>query len=221
LSRTWKAKTYISFLKKIDMLMSSPWYSDVDNNSFHGILADDFAEEIKNFDLDSLARYYDWLNVTAISARNAKEVSFRVEGNNCSVFGNDLALLQTLETISPTSTVTYTQVDLTIPKGVRYFYKKPDHKYRVYFKSKAVPQTWHAEISAFVKRYKGTSTVVVPSKSLEEWLRPNSVYHQAYPYRYCYASYFLDYDDESTYTLISLFFSDMLRAQFKLEQRPS
>jgi len=206
LNRTYYAKTYKQFLKRLETAVSETdtWH----DSSYRARL----QKEINLIDLDTIEKYYTWVT----EHKKQKVSQIRIEGNSCSVFSDDLESLKIIQTIDPTMIITYTAVDVNIPKGTKYFVSKPAHKYRVYFKSKSVGEAWRTEVCDFVKRYENSTTVIVPSNSFNEWLSAKL----NWKFRYCSASYFLDYDDESSFTLISLLFGNMIRAQFKLEQRP-
>ena len=212
LTRTNGAKTYLRFLKGIKELMSissetSPWSSVP--------YREKTRNDISNIDLDAMERYYIW----TIAAKENKVVRIRIEGNNCSIFSDDLELLKTVQMIDPTMELSFSSVDVTIPTGTKYFSNKPAHNYRVYFKNRLVDDSWRTELGAFIRRYKNTKTIIIPSKSLSYWISP--IKHQWYNSRWCSSSYYIDFDDESTYTLLSLMYGDMLKSHFKLEQHPT
>lgn len=206
LNRTYFAKTFIAYLKLIERLQKGN----------HG---GRLQQEIDAIDLDSIERYLDWRNTNATGSK--KVAMIRVEGNTAGVFSNDLQLLKTLEAISPGTTVNYTEVDQSIPQGVKYYVKEPKHKFRVYLKSKRVDDNWKQSMNRFIDRYKDTDTVIVPSEAFKWWLKPNKQYTGwQWNHHYCSSHYFLDFDDESTDTLFAIMFGDMISKRFKLEKRP-
>lgn len=175
-------------------------------------------EMIESMDLASLERFVDWRNKYATPINKSdKKALIRIESITAGVFSNDLLLLQTLESIAGKDAVNYTEIDTSIPTGTKYFVNEPKYKYRVYLKSKRVEDKFIAELSRFLERYKGTDTVVVPSKSLDLWLngKRNSWYRN-----YCASNYCIEYNDESTHSLLGLMFGDMIKSRFKLEKRP-
>jgi hypothetical protein len=176
------------------------------------------AKELALIDLDCLERFIDWRNKHATSINKSdKKALIRVESITAGVFSNDLQLLQTLESIAGKDAVDYTEIDTSIPTGVRYFINEPKHNYRVYLKSKRVEDKFIAELVRFIGRYKDTDTVIVPSKALDKWLK-RDVNHW---YRnYCSSNYYIEYNDESTHSLLGLMFGDMIKRRFKLEKRP-
>lgn len=176
------------------------------------------AKDKKEIDLDCIERFIDWRNKYANpDIRSEKQATIRVECSTAGVFSNDLQLLQTLEAIAGSDAVDYTEVDSTIPTGVKYFSKQPVHNYRLYLKSKRVNDKFVTDLSRFIDRYKDTDTVIVPSEALTKWLKGN-VKH--WLYRYCSSHYYIEYDDESSYSLMGIMFGDMIKARFKLEKRP-
>ena len=69
----------------------------------------------------------------------------------------------------------------------------------------------------FLKRYKNTKTVIKPSKALNHWLTGIKFY--GWNRTYCSSHYYIEYDDESTDSLLALMFGDMIKRRYKLEQR--
>lgn len=207
LNRTYYTKTFIHYLKLLERIKKG--------NPIGRI-----QQEIDLIDLDSIERYIDWRNTNAKGSK--KSAMIRVEGNTAGVFSNDLQLLKTLEFIAPgIATVDYTEIDQSIPHGVKYYVKKPKHNYRVYLKSKRVDDNWKESMNRFIDRYKGTDTVIVPSDAFRYWLDPNKQKHSFYWINnYCSSHYFIDFDDESTDTLFALMFGNMVNKRFKLEKRP-
>jgi hypothetical protein len=198
IGRTWNADSVMEVVKRIRKYGS--------------------AKDLKDMDLDSLERFIVWRNKYATPLDKAdKKVTIRIEGRTAGIFGNDLQLLQTLEIITGSHAVDYTEVDSTTPTGIKYFVKEPTHKYRVYLKSKQVEEKFVTDLSRFIDRYKGTDTVIVASSALDSWLN-RRVKH--WLYRYCSSHYYIEYDDDSTHSLLGLMFGDMIKRRYKLEKRP-
>jgi hypothetical protein len=174
--------------------------------------------ELKAIDLDSLERYINWRNTYVTPDDVAdKKATIRVEKHTAGIFSNDLQLLQTLESIAGKDAVDYTEIDMTVPTGIRYFAKEPKYKYRVYLKSRRVEEKFIDSLRRFIARYKDTQTVIVPSKSLDNWLYGKV---RSWLYRYCSSHYYIEYNDDSTHSLVSLMFGDMIKCRYKLEKRP-
>jgi hypothetical protein len=187
-----------------------------------GVLASHYgnriAEEINEIDLDAMDRYFLWRNK---HVKADKEAMIRVEGNTAGIFSNDLDLLKTLEKIQKDCVLDYTEVDQAIPQGTKYYVEQPPHNYRVYLKSKAVDNKTKENLIKFIDRYKGTDTVIVPSGALNLWLHPTKN-SQVWRWNMNYMSshYFIDFDDDSTNSLFSLMFGELIYRRFKLEKRP-
>jgi hypothetical protein len=197
LNRTYQAKSIIDVLERI-----RKYGRDKDNT----------------IDVDSIDRFINWRNKHASSDnKSEKQAMIRIESITAGVFSNDLQLLQTLEFIAGSDAVDYTEVDTSVPTGIKYFVKKPQYNYRLYLKSKRVNEKFVSELSRFIERYKETDTVIVPSEALTKWLKGN-VKH--WLYRYCSGHYYIEYNDESTHSLMGLMFGDMISRRFKLEKRP-
>jgi len=206
LNRTYRSKTMIEFLKNLQRYAANPWRPA------------DARKEIDAIDLDSIARYIDWRNNYATPVdKSKKQAMIRVESITAGIFSNDLKLLQTLESIAGADAVDYTEIDVTIPTGIKYFANEPNYKYRVYLKSKRVDDKFTNELQRFIDRYKDTQTVIVASRALTGWLNGNV---RQWLRRYCSSHYFIEYNDESTNSLIGLMFGDMIKCRFKLEKRP-
>lgn len=201
--RTSNARNMLDYLKSLKCYVEDSQY-------WSGINKQRVQKEIDAIDLNLIEGYLDWRET------NSDKITVRIESDKVSIFSNDLALLKTLEKFG---TVEYSQVDVSIPKGVMYFVKEPKYKNRIYLKSKAVIPTFHSDLSEFIDRYSKTTTVIVPSTGLQYWLHSASR-NTWWGNRYTNSSFFIDYNDESSFTLISLFFHEMLGKHFKLEKRP-
>lgn len=169
------------------------------------------SNRIAAIDLDDIESFIDWRNV---NAKTNKTCTIRVESNTAGVFSNDLALLQGLRKLTPT--IDISEIIDIAPTGIKTFVKEPKHNYRVYLKSKRVKDTFKGELSEFIDRYKNTKTVIAPSDALRQWLKGN---YKSWHINYCSAHYYIEFDEESTNTLISMMFGDMIKRRFKLEKR--
>jgi hypothetical protein len=173
----------------------------------------------QNADLPSVQKFFEW-KLANQGEKNNRTCNIRVEGNVASVFSNDLDLLKTLESIG--CVVDYTEVDSTIPIGIKYFVKEPTFKYRFYLKSKRVEDDFVQKLNEFVNRYKDSDSKIVPSNALASWLQPINRIRSwsSWKYRYCSSSYFLDYNEESMLSLFMLYFDNIVSKRYKLEKRP-
>ena len=179
----------------------------------------------KDANLESVKKFLAWKNLNTPAKVRAKDkkMTLRIEGGTAAVFSNDLALLKTLDSLG--LNVDYTEVDDTIPNGIKYFKNEPEYKYRIYLKSKRVKDDFHQKLKEFVDRYKDTDSKMVASPSLRQWLRikadkSNIWGGNNWRIQYCSSHYFLDYNEESSLTLFSLMFQGMISRKFKLEKQP-
>lgn len=212
LNRTYYAKTFLEFLKKIEKELTSR----AEDNWYWGARV---KGEIQNIDLDSIERYINWRN-THHSNQHPKTLMLRIESNTISVFSDDLTLLKTLESIVPYDPflVVYTQVDINIPEGLLYFVREPKRKFRVYLRGQQVPSSFRDDMQSFVLRYQGTSSEVHPCTALSRWLSSPAI--NTWRAKYCSSSFFLEYNTESTYTMLMLMFDKTVGKLFALEKRP-
>jgi hypothetical protein len=173
-------------------------------------------EDLKSIKFDLLEKYFIWRE--AYTKNHNKVALIRIECDHASVFSNDLSLLKTLEDIDPNPY--YTLADVSIPYGVKYFCNEPKFKYRVYLKNSVVSLTIKEEIRNIIDRYSNTETKIIPSSGLERWLSPNYLYRGHYRDSHIPISSHLNYDNESTYTLLTLLMGEVLNRKYKLEKRP-
>jgi len=205
LHRTHGSKTILAYLRSLEKYAANPWRPA------------DIRKEIDAIDIDSIARYIEWRNTYAAPLdKSKKQALVRVESMTAAVFSNDLKLLQTLEAIAGADAVDYAAAVIDTPLGVKYFVKDPPYNYRIYLKSARVEEKFIADLSRFIDRYKDTATTIVPSGALSLWLGSSTRRW----YLYCSNHYYIDYNDESTHTLLGIMFGDMIDRRFKLEKRP-
>jgi len=141
----------------------------------------------------------------------------RVEHNFVSVFSNDLALLKSVEDIKSDIHYDYTQVQTHNFVGVKAFVNDPEHKYRVYFKSKMNEGSFVKQLEDLLTRTKE----IYPSPSLKYWVHGyQDRSTSSWRYRYTNANHFIDYDDESTLSYLAIMHGEMLGKKYKLEKRP-
>jgi hypothetical protein len=154
-------------------------------------------------------------------------IKIRTEGASCTVFANDLKVLKKLEKIA-TSDVVYNRVELYgDPETIDLV--DPKHKYRVYLKSKRVAD-YHAfgtELTEFFELHKKT---LFPCPALKLWAweasnpsrnAPATALLYSYRYNWLPAKYFIEYDNESTMTLLSFVLDGYLKKSHKVVQRES
>jgi hypothetical protein len=125
------------------------------------------------------------------------------------VFTNDIGILNKVYDIFPKTYLS--EVTLTEP-GVMLFVKEPAYKYRIYLKSRQVSTEFKEDFFDFVT----TNPSVSASPALVNTLR--NPRRARYPFMH--GGYFLNYNDESTVTLLGLLFPQILGKVYKLEKRP-
>ena len=149
------------------------------------------------------------------SSRKDKNIGLRIESNTVALFSNDLQALHDLKSIIGLQyEYNVTQAQTSEYAGIKEFVNEPKHKFRVYLKSKRVSDTFTSELSQMFAR----TTNLHPSNALTIWLSLKTTRY-AWKQRYSSASYFIDYDDESTLSYLALIYGDMLGKKYKLEKR--
>lgn len=156
-----------------------------------------------NIDLDQIGRYFDWR-----VKNKGKDYTIRIQGNLISFFSDDLALLETLETLNQDIVITEAKVDKA---DVIYFKKYPKHKFRTYFRGKKAPDNFSHDVTEFMKSYGKIAKI---SPALKRFVSDTRYYN------YLHSSYYVDYNDESTLTLLYLHFGSMLAKTYRLEIEP-
>jgi hypothetical protein len=133
----------------------------------------------------------------------------RVEGENVSIFGNDLDKLKEIsETIA-------TQVDYTqaIVYDFIVFKKYPKFKNRVYFKQQYLKKHELEKIKEFINLHVDKKLNAKASNSLQCLLywHPTNNYSN-----YFHGSHYIDYNDESFLTLVYLWLDKYVGKNYKL-----
>lgn len=212
LNRTYHCPTFVSFLKRLEQQLTT---ADDDNWSW----TQTRKAEISSLDLNSLERWIAWRNHNFNKYRRPQTLMIRIEQATAGIFSNDLALLETLRQIDPGTpvSVVITEADPCIPQGVLTFAKQPKHRYRVYFKGGTTPASFRDNLQEFIDRYKSTPTEVFPCGALNRWLTSTT---NVWRLKYCSSGFCIDYDLDSTYTLIALMFDSMVAKRFELLKRP-
>jgi hypothetical protein len=129
-----------------------------------------------------------------------------------------LNYLHTLKAIDPSLTVKFTEVQKSNFTGVKHFVREPKHKYRVYMKSRRIESGFVSEWKELLDRIDGLH----PSPGLRYWLDNYDMTQPSWGWRYRWssASFFIDYDDESTLSYLALMHGEILGKRYKLEKRP-
>jgi hypothetical protein len=213
LNRTWYARNMTEFVERLEHLKKDA--VNLWTRPYYAV----HTKDLNEIDLYAIEKYINWRNTyfTPIDKID-KKVLVRIEYNIASVFSNDLSVLKTLESILGPGSVTYTEVDTCVPNGYKYFKNEPKHKYRVYLKTKYnIDEKFREDLIKLFGRYKNTNTVLVPSLALRKWLRPDK---HKWTQRHCSSHFFIDYDEESTNTLLGIMIGDMISKRFTLQKEP-
>jgi len=163
--------------------------------------------------LTILAAFLKWRN----ELKERKNSTIRIEHNTVAVFSNDLQELKDIVNYIPGIEIDVTQSQISNFIGVKHFVRKPNHKFRVYLKSRRVEGTFAVDLNDMFKKNKS----IYPSPALKHWAK-GSVHNTQHSWRYRFsnASHFIDYDDESVLSYLALIYGDMLGKRYKLEKRP-
>lgn len=146
-----------------------------------------------------------------------KSCTIRLESNTISMFSNDLEHLKKIEQrIGQKYKLDYTEVKTFGFSGVKYFANEPTHKYRIYLKSKRIDEKIHDDLADTIEK----QTKIYPSRALNRWLRREEKNRGNWAYLWTSAAHFLEFDEESTNSYLSLIHGDILGKKYKLEKRP-
>jgi hypothetical protein len=145
-----------------------------------------------------------------------KTVTIRMEGNTMAVFHNDLDFLHKTFDGIVGATVDYTQAETSSFAGIKTFVNEPKHKFRVYFRSKRVPEDFRESVTKILEANKNLR----PGPAFKEWLKQTSPPSwRSWYHNYLSANYFIDYNEESYLSYFSLMHGDHLGKKYKLEKR--
>lgn len=161
---------------------------------------------------DIITNFINWRN----KVKKLKTCTIRIEGNSIAVFSNDLTFLKSIENEIPNITLDYTQVQKAPFFGVKYFVRKPKHKFRVYLKPIRVEADSIVRLKDVVQKTKK----IYPSSALRFWCANALNNQSSYKFRWLSANHFIDYDDEQNISYLALVLDNILGKRYKLEQRP-
>lgn len=142
-----------------------------------------------------------------VAAKKDKDLIIRFEGDKMSMYTNDMDILEQMAKIQPT--VELTQIVLS-PAGTKYFKSNPPAKYRVYLKARRIDESTRNSLLDFFKRDLGT-----PCGSL----KGNIEAKNAWRWSWITNHNFIDYNEETTLTYMSLMFPGILGKTYKLEKK--
>lgn len=147
------------------------------------------------------------------NTRKSMNLGLRVEGITVAVFGNHLPELQSVASkFTNNYEKDFSQAQTSDYAGIKYFVNEPEHKYRVYLKSRRIEKSFYYELADMFKRMPG----LFPSVALQRWLKHST----SWRWQFTSSGHFIDYDDESTLSYLALMHGDMLGKKYKLEKRP-
>jgi hypothetical protein len=167
-----------------------------------------WEQTIDHINLEQIGKYFAWKK-----DNTGKEYMSRIQNNTISFFSDDLALLKTLTSVDPEAEFSEARVEHS---DVIFFKNEPEYKFRTFFRGKKTPEGFYEDVKEFITSY-GHIAKVCPALSRMA-LDPNPRY--SYKYSYIHNSYFVDYNDESTLTLLYLHFGSMLAKTYRLEKEP-
>lgn len=194
---------------------------------FEGLIFTYYAENINQYvsKLKSNSIFYYRLNKNRVlgnletiknfisyknSIKNNKEFIIRIQDDTASIFSDNLEKLCQLKKcgnleVSITEAITSNNLD------TKYFERDPKHKYRVYLRSTLVETKIMSDLEMTLKQ----NDRLYPCRAFVNWLEKS----KPFPYRWCSSSYFIDYDDESLISYLSLMHDSIIGRKYKLERR--
>lgn len=197
---TYYTKSIEEFKYKMAKKSASP-------PSYIEVVMTGWRSRVDMIDYDQIATYFAWREDAPRDLYMA-----RIQGNMISFFSDDLDLLKTLTVLDPNLEISVADI---IGKNVLYFKNQPKFKYRTYFRGKRVPDNFKEEVKSFAERYDNIARICPALKRLV-----NETMGKKHWYNYLHSSYYVDYNDESTLTLLHMFFGSMLSKTYTLEKQP-
>jgi hypothetical protein len=170
------------------------------------VILNSWQTVVDEIDYEQLSKYYDWR-----ADANRDLYLARIQGNQISFFSNDLELLKTLKVLDPKLKFSEAKVE---NGDILYFKKEPKHKFRTFFRGKKSPDNFKIDLETFIESYGHLAKV---SPALIRALEDPRKYYQI---KYMHSSYYIDYDTESTLTLLHMFFPSMLGKTYSLAKQP-
>lgn len=201
-----KGAAYTYYTTDIESFVSRMEKWRTTNRNRYGVrlLDDQWQEYWEEVNVDKISQFITWRNVV-----NKDKCLHRIQGDSVSFFSNDLALLQTLDSIDPK--LSFYQAEC-LSTDTMYFKNQPKYKYRTYFRAKRIPK----DFSDNIRTLQGMYSSLHFSKGIFQSLFHNN-WH---PFRYIHGSYFVEYNDEQMITILSMWFPDMLAKTYVLAKEP-
>jgi len=197
---------YTYYTKNLDEFKSKMAKRAENPPSVIEVVMSDWRNKFDKIDYVQIGTYFAWRE----DAPNDRYMA-RIQGNMISFFSDDLDLLKTLKILDPDLEISVADI---IGKNVLYFKKDPKYKYRTFFRGKRAPDNFKEDVRSFIERYESTASIcpalkrLVNDQSRNRW------------YSYLHSSYYVDFNDESTLTLLHMFFGSMLGKTYTLEKEP-
>jgi len=145
-----------------------------------------------------------------------KNFSIRIENNNAGVFSNDLNKLLELKNLSDKNLGVFVHIceaSCSPELGIKYFVRKPKHKFRVYCRSTTITKD---NIKILEEKLTNMKSIFM-SRSFKMFFET----HKKYNWRtgWLSSNYYIDYDSESDLTYLLLMFDNIFGRYYKLEKR--
>lgn len=191
---TYYTKSIEDFKHRIDMIKTR-----LRNHSYHSYRSVASLDLLKSIKYDIIEKFIDWRNL------NSKNVTIRMEGDYASIFSNNLSILKELGELD--ENLALFEVSLT-EKDVIFFKKDPKFKFRVYIKPVRATQEFIDNMIDFMGRNsenKNLSFSNAFKKDVEQQVN-----------RYMHGSYYIEYNEESTLSLLYLLFPKVLGKNYRL-----
>lgn len=198
---------YTYYSKGIEEFKSKMAKRSATAPSYIEVMMTGWQSRIDLINYEQIATYFSWREDAPSDLYMA-----RIQGNMISFFSDDLDLLKTLTVLDPNLEISIVDI---IGKNVLYFKKEPKFKYRTYFRGKKVPDNFKEDVRSFMERYENIASICPALKRLI-----NETTGRKHWYNYLHSSYYVDYDQESTLTLLHMFFGSMLAKTYTLEKQP-
>lgn len=179
-------------------------------NKLWGKMNDHEKELVK----ENLPEIKTLLNFRLDNKKN-KQITIRMEGNTMAVFHNDLDFLHKHFDGLVGAKTDYTQVETSGYAGIKHFVNEPKYKFRIYFRSKRIPDNFKEGLQKLLN----TNKQLKPSNAFKQWLKPSDRNGWWWT-NYLSSNYFIDYNDESYLSYLCLMYGDFLGKKYKLEKRP-
>jgi len=172
--------------------------------------ATDWINEIN--EIINLPNYDKIKELIILRNDTSEKYASRIERQNVSFYSDDLDFLESTATKFDDNPEFF-QAIIPVEKGVMLFKKEPKFKFRTYFKSRFVSEQIVMDLKDFLDRYdisKGNTTLkansTLKSVSGSKWFKYTGIYGSSY----------VDYNDESTLTLLNMFFSEIIGKTYRL-----